>query len=408
MMALKANLANIDEIYEAWLNKAGATDEAMGKIAKSFGFLVDQIKEAGILILSYIGEAFATNMKDTAEHVLNIAKGFGIWIKQNKAIVIGTAKMVMVYGKLGLQLMVIAKVIGIVGTLITLATGGFVKLAITIAAVAGVMYLMNKAMSGIANSIADISASASRVASGGVIASGGKKASGRFGPGPYKMVGGEYVPLEEGEEVDPNTWPAVGKKQREALARRRSKESLEEKRKFNLDLATPKGVIDPENMYDTLDASKNRIKGFNATIVNLRKDLADVPNIAKRASEELKEFNDALKTQDPFKALEELGYKDVYRGWSTAATRRVEKLKGKLLKDFGYALDMEKARKVILQDVIKLKGKELEQQKFLVSAAKYAIKTEEAKLNLAKQSSQLARKQYGFFAGYYQIGRAHV
>ena len=397
IMALKANLANIDEIYSAWLNKAGATDEAMKKIAGSFGFLIDQIKEAGVLILSYMGETLAENMKNVATYVLTIAKGFGVWVKQNKDVVVAVTKSIILFGKLGLQLMVVAKVLAVVGTIVSIFTGGWVKLVASIGAAVAALAIMNSITSSIGKTMKDISDSASRVSSGDV--SGGTKTSDQFGPGPYKMVGGEYVPLKEGEEVNPNDWPATTREQLQALTRRRLEESQERAKKLNLDLTTPKGVLDPENMYDTLDAAKNRVKGLNATIVDLREELADVPNIAKRAARELEEFN-----KDRDEAMSSLGY------------GKIKKLRGKmkvqygldsiigwrktLEKNLGRALDMEGARKVILQDVIKLKNTEVAQQKSLASAAKYAIKIEEDKLKLMKQSSSLARN-IGFFSGYY-------
>ena len=113
IMALKANLASIDEIYSAWLNKAGATDEAFSKVAASFGFILSRLKEAGVLILSYFGEALSGWLERTVKHVINVAVGFGLWIKQHAFLARALATTVVIIGKIGVALMTVSAVLKI-------------------------------------------------------------------------------------------------------------------------------------------------------------------------------------------------------------------------------------------------------------------------------------------------------
>jgi len=122
IMALKANLKEIDEIYSAWLDKAGATDEAFAKVAASIGFLIDQLKQAGVLILSYIGEALAKDLAGVSVYVLNVAKGFGRWVSESTTLISVVGRTILLVGKLGVALWSVAKVLSIIATLTIMAT----------------------------------------------------------------------------------------------------------------------------------------------------------------------------------------------------------------------------------------------------------------------------------------------
>jgi len=372
IMALKANLANIDEIYSAWLNKAGATDEAMKKIAGSFGFLINQIKEAGVLILSYMGEALAENMKNVATYVLTIAKGFGVWVKQNKDVVVAVTKSIILFGKLGLQLMVVAKILAIVGTIVSIFTGGWVRVAVAIAAAVAALVAMNVVTSKIAKTIKDISDSAKSVSDSGT-SGGGKKSS----KNPAKMVNGEYVRLKPGEFSDPFEWPATSNEQILALDRLERREAKYKGKKYN---PIPTFI---EEQFATVELTGPKITKLIEDITEYRKELAGVPDIAKKAKKALDDFNER-------KGI----YLDI--NWTD-----VHVVRKKLEDDYARALKFEDFRKRKYEDYLGLKAREFSTQKSIYDTAKSFTEAENAKIALMDRASKAIRNA-GFYTGYFR------
>ncbi len=156
VFALKANLAKIDEIYAAFVDKAGSTERAFEKIDASFGHLIDKIKQAGILILSHIGETLAENLDNVADTIFRVAKGFGIWLKGNKEAVVIYAKSVILIGKIGLAMMVLAKVITILSAVTLAFTGNWMALVGGLAIGIGSFVFMEGVLGGLENTLKNI------------------------------------------------------------------------------------------------------------------------------------------------------------------------------------------------------------------------------------------------------------
>lgn len=114
-MAIKAGMANIDAILLAHKRAGGLMREAYAKVEKSFGMLVDRAKQAGALVLSYLGEVIAGGLAKVAVNVGDIALGFGVWAKANKELIISTGKFVVELGKLAIALWAVGKAIAFIG-----------------------------------------------------------------------------------------------------------------------------------------------------------------------------------------------------------------------------------------------------------------------------------------------------
>lgn len=129
IMALKANLSNIDEIYKSWQNKASVTQDSLRNIIVTFGHLMDRVKQAGLLILSHIGEALTDSLTNVGEKVIRIATNFGELIKRNKSLIVWMAKLIVTLGKLAIVMLVVAKVGAIIAVVLALIGGGVAGLA---------------------------------------------------------------------------------------------------------------------------------------------------------------------------------------------------------------------------------------------------------------------------------------
>ena len=148
VFAMKAGWQGLLEVVEKFKDTGGATARAMNEIKKSFGFLIDRVKQAGALILSHIGEALAGNLKNVGEKVINIATGFGKWIKQNKELILLTAKMIVGLGGLAVAILIVAKAMAMLSAIMALAAGpaGWIKLAAALAATLAIWKAMGMAI----------------------------------------------------------------------------------------------------------------------------------------------------------------------------------------------------------------------------------------------------------------------
>ena len=143
VFAMKSGWKSLLEIVEKFYEPLGATERAMKEIRKSFGFLVDRVKQAGALILSYLGEALAGNLANLGEKVIDIALGFGKWIQLNKALIIWTVKLIATLGGLAITLLIIAKAMAVVAGIMMIIAGPYAWASmIAGAAAAAVMWVL--------------------------------------------------------------------------------------------------------------------------------------------------------------------------------------------------------------------------------------------------------------------------
>lgn len=158
ILAVKSGLAALPIILEKMNEKMGATDRAFEKIRKSFGFLVDRAKQAGILILSYLGEALANSLKGAGESFIYFARGFGKWLKLNKAAIKNTVKLITTYMMLALTLIAVGKAIALVGIIMAAVTGpwGWAKLILGVAAGVAAWQALGKAMGSVRQELSEI------------------------------------------------------------------------------------------------------------------------------------------------------------------------------------------------------------------------------------------------------------
>ena len=141
IFAMKAGWQGLLKIVENFRDVGGATDEAMKKIMGSFGYLMDQIKQAGVLILSYIGEALAESMESTFKSILLVASGFGEWIKQNRELISLTAKFTIALGALALTALVVAKTLALLAVITAVLAGPTGWAGLTVGIIAGIAAL---------------------------------------------------------------------------------------------------------------------------------------------------------------------------------------------------------------------------------------------------------------------------
>ena len=133
-LSMKAGIADIDEILAAHQKSSNAMKEAYDKVNKSFGFLMDRVKQAGILIMSYIGEALAKRFTHIGERVLYVAMGFGEWVKQNTDVIAGLAKTVGYFAQLAIALYAVGKAIAFAGMMTAIFSGTWAGIALTLGA----------------------------------------------------------------------------------------------------------------------------------------------------------------------------------------------------------------------------------------------------------------------------------
>jgi len=146
------------DTYEKFQNVSGMTERAMNEIRKSFGFLIDRIKQAGILILSFVGEALAESLTDIGEKVLEIAMGVGEWVKRNHKLIETTAKLIFVIFKLGITLLVLGKALAIIAGIIAVITGpgGLIWLTLGLASATAATALLHGALEAVKRELTSI------------------------------------------------------------------------------------------------------------------------------------------------------------------------------------------------------------------------------------------------------------
>ncbi len=168
ILAIKAGLKSLPEILSKFINKAGSTERAFMKMSEAFGFMLDQLKAAGKLILVHFGEAIVGDIKNMSKEIVHVAIGVGKWISNNRDLIKTYVKMIGVIIVVALTMMALAKAMQVVATislLISLLAGSWVRVAAAIAGTVAFFVTLQKIISGIKdeiNSVADASEKAEK------------------------------------------------------------------------------------------------------------------------------------------------------------------------------------------------------------------------------------------------------
>lgn len=114
-----AKLEGFGEDLAAMGGRAGETGVAFDKMAGTLAHFGRQVKRAGVLILSVIGEALAEPLKGAAAAVKEWGSNVADWISKNKDAVRMLAKTVLLIGGVGAGLVILGTVISGIGFTIT-------------------------------------------------------------------------------------------------------------------------------------------------------------------------------------------------------------------------------------------------------------------------------------------------
>jgi len=104
----------------AMASRAGATETAYAKMSKTLATSFARLKQAGLAVLSVIGEALADKVSKAAKAVMSFATWLQKLIQKNKSLVVSIAKTVVIVGGLGAALIAV----GVAAKVMAVAFGG--------------------------------------------------------------------------------------------------------------------------------------------------------------------------------------------------------------------------------------------------------------------------------------------
>ena len=132
--ALK-NLEGFMGDIDVMRNRAGATETAYQKMAGTLSHAFGQVKQAGFVALSVVGEALAEPLAKAAAAIKRYAALVTDLIARNKSLVVAIAKVIAVVGAVGAALVVI----GVAGSALATVFGGIAAIVTGAAAAIGVL-----------------------------------------------------------------------------------------------------------------------------------------------------------------------------------------------------------------------------------------------------------------------------
>ncbi len=154
--ALVDGLKSLPIALEKFEDRAGSMLEAFDKMSDSFGFLLDQIKAAGLMILTHFGEAIAENVRDIGRFIVNAAEGVSRWIKENRGLIATYVKITIWIGAISLGLMMVGKIlsgIAILSAVISLIWSNWIVALAAVIAGFGVYLKLSKDLKSIMTEI---------------------------------------------------------------------------------------------------------------------------------------------------------------------------------------------------------------------------------------------------------------
>jgi TP901 family phage tail tape measure protein len=104
----------------AMASRAGATETAYAKMSKTLATSFARLKQAGLSVLSVIGEALADKVSKAAKAVMRFATWLQKLIQKNKSLLVSIAKTIVIVGGIGAALIAV----GVVAKVMAIAFGG--------------------------------------------------------------------------------------------------------------------------------------------------------------------------------------------------------------------------------------------------------------------------------------------
>jgi TP901 family phage tail tape measure protein len=145
---------------EIMKNRAGAADRAYAKMAKTLSMTLARLKQAGIAILSLVGETLSKPVAKLSKLLIGLSKRTMKWIKHNKRVVISIVALIGVAAAAGATLVtlgVVAKILavafGFLGGIISFLGGTIGFLGTVIAAALSPLGLATLAVAGLGAAI---------------------------------------------------------------------------------------------------------------------------------------------------------------------------------------------------------------------------------------------------------------
>jgi len=216
------------DTYSKMQDVTGATDRAMQEVAKSFGFLVDRVKQAGMVILTYVGEALEDVLRPMGEDILTIATGFGLWVKQNKVLIVYVAKLAAGLVILGGVMLAVSKIMGVMAAITLVMAGpmGWKALITGVIAAAASFGILLGVLGKVKSELNEMRELGKKEATSGITASAGKRLSVALGE--YRRLKrmldkGEVMPRGTYGELEAGRWGGVAgweKQQRRLMQER--------------------------------------------------------------------------------------------------------------------------------------------------------------------------------------------
>ncbi|MGD9126794.1 MAG: phage tail tape measure protein [Planctomycetia bacterium] len=124
-------------------NRAGATDEAFGKMSKTLATSLARLKQSAMVMLSMIGEALAEGIGKAAKGIMRITGHIQNFIQKNKSLVVSIAKVVLIVGAIGTVLVTLGMSAGVLafafGGLVSIITAFVVALKLVAVVVAAIL-----------------------------------------------------------------------------------------------------------------------------------------------------------------------------------------------------------------------------------------------------------------------------
>jgi TP901 family phage tail tape measure protein len=129
------NMQGFGDDLAAMGGRAGATGEAYGKMTKTLTHSFNQLKQAGLSVLSVIGEALAEPVGKAAKAITRYAKMVRELIQNNKGMVLTALKVVAAVGAVGGILVAV----GSSAAVLAFALGGLASIASAVGTAIGVI-----------------------------------------------------------------------------------------------------------------------------------------------------------------------------------------------------------------------------------------------------------------------------
>ncbi|MBT4816243.1 MAG: phage tail tape measure protein, partial [Lentisphaerae bacterium] len=129
------NMQGFGDDLAAMGGRAGATGEAYGKMTKTLTHSFAQLKQAGLSVLSVVGEALAEPVGRAAKSLTRYAKMVREVIRNNKGLVVTALKIVTAVGAVGSILVAV----GSAAAVVAFALGGLASIASAVGSAIGII-----------------------------------------------------------------------------------------------------------------------------------------------------------------------------------------------------------------------------------------------------------------------------